>query len=292
MNMHACDPRGRFDSILVPLDGSPEAAKALGCAAWLAERLNATLHVLGPATPQIAAEQRARVVLHPSALEPDAAVRAAVQAQQVKLVVMTARGASASAGAEAGRRLGRVAEALMTQSAVPVLLLPVHYREALPWRSMLVAASGEAAADQALGTALRLAGALRLALSVLYCESPRTRRAALGAYVDAAHHECQNRLDLVTGAVSRRRGEDRGRIAQVLLCRGDPAAQVLDHLARERAAVVALGWHGSLDDGRALVLKRLLDEAQCPLLVVRQAPQTQARLAIGEEIDDLARDGR
>ena len=35
----------RFRSLLLPLDGSPEAAKAAPCALWLGERLGATLHV-------------------------------------------------------------------------------------------------------------------------------------------------------------------------------------------------------------------------------------------------------
>ena len=35
-----------FSSLLVPLDGSPMAARSFECAAWLAQRLEARLHVL------------------------------------------------------------------------------------------------------------------------------------------------------------------------------------------------------------------------------------------------------
>lgn len=272
-----------FDSILVPHDGSPEAAKALGCAAWLAQRLDATLHVITPAGLQIAAEQRSRMVLHQTTEKPGSAVPRAIAAHAVKLVVMTARGESASAGVDPERRLGRVAEALIAESAVPVLLLPNHYHEVLPWTSMLVAASGEAAADQALEIALQLASALQLELSVVYCESPRTKAGALGAYADAAHYEYPQRLEeLVRRTVSQH--PECHCIAQVLLCRGDPAAELLAQIAQRASSVLALGWHGALDPGRAQVLKRLLEKAECPLLVVRQAARPSARLKVGEEL--------
>lgn len=259
-----------FDSILVPHDGSPEAAKALGCAAWLAQRLGAALHVLEAAP------------------DPGPALRKAIDAHAAALVVMTARGGSASAGQDPGRRIGRVAETLIGESTVPVLLLPLRYREALPWTSMLVAASGEAAADQALEAALQLAAALRLELDVVYCESAATKASAIGAYADAPHYEYPSRLEsMVRRAASPHLSQDRP-IAQVLLCHGDPAAQLLAQVARRGASVLALGWHGRLGAGRAQVLKRLLDEAECPLLVVRQVARPTAHLKVGEDLQPSA----
>jgi hypothetical protein len=73
-------------------------------------------------------------------------------------------------------------------------------------------------------------------------------------------------------------------ITQVLLCRGDPAAELLAQIARQQVSVVALGWHGALGEGRARVLKRLLDEAECALLVVRHEPRPMARLLIDEDL--------
>ena len=258
-----------FDSILVPHDGSPEAAKALGCAAWLARRLAAKLHVLE------------------STADPAGDLLESIAEHQARLVVMTARGESAAS--EPGRRMGRVGEALIRESTVPVVLLPVHYREALPWTSMLVAASGEPAADQALEAALQLAAALGLELDVLYCESPRTKARALGEYADAVHYEYAQRLEeMIRRAAARRPPEERGCIGRMLLCRGDPADELLAHVRQRRASVVALGWHGALGAGRALVLKRLLDEAECPLLLVRQAARPTSRLKVGEELQRAA----
>ncbi|HEX7942071.1 MAG TPA: universal stress protein, partial [Gemmatimonadaceae bacterium] len=100
-----------FDSILLPLDGSLQAAKAVPCALWLAERLHATLHVLHsaphPIVPAKALErlsalaaQRARTVLHQTTVDPVHAVLEATREHHVKLVVMTARGGSARQGSQ------------------------------------------------------------------------------------------------------------------------------------------------------------------------------------------------
>ena len=198
----------RFDSILLPLDGSPEAAKAAGCALWLAQALGATLHVLhatahplprGTRWPACACRTRGgrRVVVHQLPGErrsggargdrrPSHRPRRDERARRIGL---GARGFSAG--------LGSVARAVLERSPVPVVLLPARYRESLPWTSMLAAASGEAAADRALRFAVRLAAALRLKVTVVHCRGWARRRGAppLGRYADAPHHEYPRRLE-------------------------------------------------------------------------------------------------
>jgi nucleotide-binding universal stress UspA family protein len=289
----------RFASILLPLDGSPEAAKGAGCALWLAERLGATLHVLhATAQPLPAREALARlrvpdarrlqVVVHQLPENAEAAVLEAIAVHRVDLVVMSARGESASAGLELSQRLGTVAQAVLERSPVPVLLLPARYREALPWTSMLAAASGERAADQALEAAVRLATALRLKVTVVHSEDgPPAGTAPLGAYADAPHHEYPQRLEeMVERGLAGCTPEEGHCVDHVLLARGDPAAVLLEEVARRSASVLALGWHGALAAGRAPVLKRLLAEAECALLLVRAAERSPARLKVGAEIDE------
>ena len=290
----------RFASILLPLDGSPEAAKGAGCSLWLAEALGATLHVLhATAQPLPAREalarlrvpdaQRAQVVVHQLSGDAEAAVLEAVAAHGVDLVVMSARGETASARLELSQRLGRVAQAVIERSPVPVLLLPARYREALPWTSMLAAASGEAAADQALEAAAHLAAALHLKLSVVHSEDgpPGAGAAALGVYVDAPHHEFPRRLaGMVERGLAGCTSEEGHCVDQVLLARGEPAAVLLEQVARHASSLLALGWHGALGAGRAQVLKRLIEQAECALLLTRSAERSSARLKVGKEIDD------
>lgn len=290
----------RFNSLLLPLDGSSEAAKGAGCALWLTEALGATLHVLHAAALPLPGRealsrlhmpraQQPRVVLHQLPANADAAVLEAVNTHGVDLVVMGARGESASAGLNLSQRLGTVAQAVIERSPVPVLLLPVRYREVLPWTSMLAAVSGEMAADQALEAAAQLASALKIKVTVVHAEDgPKVASAMpLGAYTDAAHHEFPRRMEaMVERGLANCTPDECCRVDQVLLRRGDPSTVLLEQVAHHASSVLALGWHGTLGAGRALVLKRLLEEAECALLLVRSAERSTARLKVGEEIDD------
>jgi len=51
--------------------------------------------------------------------------------------------------------------------------------------------------------------------------------------------------------------------------------------------MLALGWHGALGTTRAPVLKRLLERAECPLLVVHEVTGSQVRLKVGDAIGEL-----
>jgi nucleotide-binding universal stress UspA family protein len=288
-----------FACLLLPLDASPGSARAADTALWLAERLGATLHVLHATThPLPAAEAlerlrakgagRAHVVVHQPSGDPQAAVLEAIQTHRVDLVVMSARGASLQTGADTARALGGVACAVLERTPVPVVLLPSRHRAPLPWTSMLAAASGEPAADEALDAAARMAASLRLRVTVVHIEDGDAQAPALGAYADAPHHEVPKRFEhLVHRGLTRRTAEEAHCVDEVLLRRGDAATVLLAEAAQRHSSVVALGWRGALGAGRAQVFKRLLLEAECALLVVRRPNHAaRARLKVGSEIDD------
>lgn len=290
----------RFASVLLPLDGSAEATKGAPCAFWLADALGATLHVVHATPHPVSAShelarlliphaQGARMVVHQIQGDAEAAVLEEIAAHRIDLVVMSARGESASAEAAPSHRLGSVARAVIERTPAPVVLLPARYRERLPWTSMLAAASGEAAADQALDTAVRLAASLRLKVTVVHSENSNagTAAAPLGArYADAPQHEYPTRLDqLVERGLTRCTAEEAHCVGDVLLQRGEPASVLLQQVSRLGSSVLALGWHGALGAGRAPVLKRLLEEAECALLVVRGSEGSRARLKVGSEIN-------
>ncbi|HJV75168.1 MAG TPA: universal stress protein [Noviherbaspirillum sp.] len=289
----------RFTSLLLPLDGSPEAAKGAGCALWLAETLGATLHVLHAAAHplpgldalerlHVNAAQRAPVVLHQLADTAEAAVLDAIASYGVDLVVMSARGESAWAGHKPSQALGAVAQSVIEQCPVPVLLLPVHYREVLPWTSILAAASGGAAADEALEAAVQLAAALQLKVRVVHVEDgpEATDSMPLGAYADSAHHEYPRRMnDMVERGLAGCTPEECGCVDQFILRRGDPARELLDQASRDATNMLALGWHGAFGPGHALVFQSLLEQAECALLLVRRSEGSTARLKVGNEVD-------
>jgi hypothetical protein len=74
-------------------------------------------------------------------------------------------------------------------------------------------------------------------------------------------------------------------VQQVLLCGGEPASVLLERAVRHDSSALALGWHGALGTGRALVLKRLVEEAECALRLVRGTEHARAWLKVGQEID-------
>jgi nucleotide-binding universal stress UspA family protein len=289
-----------FDSILLPLDGSPESAKAVGCAVWLADRLGATLHVLHSTPRPIPSEaalerlgagaaQRARTVLHQIQEDPMRAVLDTTAQHAVELVVMSARGITASAGIDPDRRLGRVATVLIENSKAPVLLIPLHYRESLPWHSMLVASSGEHAADQALTLAVQLATRLQLKVSAVYVEEARPAATdMLAAYADAPQHEYPRRLEeIVRRALECSPAKECSYVDEVRVRRGDPATELLAEIASSRSSMLALGCHGALVETRAPVLKQLLTRAECPLLVVHEVAGSRVHLKVGDAISEL-----
>lgn len=289
-------------SILLALDGSPEAARGVGCALWLAEALGATLHVVHatanplPAMGELSrlrasGAQGAHVIVHQLPGPAEEAVLEEIANHRINLVVMSAGGESASAGAARAYHLGTVARAVLQLSPVPVVLLPARYRESLPWESMLAAASGDAAADQALDAAVRLASALRLKVTVVHSEDgpAAVARAPLGAcYADAPHHEYPGRLEqMVERGLTSCSREEAHCIDEVVLSRGDAALALLEQVRRLHSDVLALGWHGTLGAGRALVFKYLMEQSECALLVVRETPErSRARLKVGSSFDE------
>jgi nucleotide-binding universal stress UspA family protein len=293
-----------FASILVPLDGSRAAARGFGCAAWLASRLDARLHVVS-ATPrevsareelaylQVPEEHWPRVVLHRPAAHPEGAILSALARHGVGLVVMTARGEAGEApglsGTQPGKIVGHVTRAVIERSGVPVLLLPPNYREALPWERVLVPVSGEPEADEALALAVRLACALDLEVQVTHVADPEGSDEGLAArarYADAIHHEYAGQLDeLLRGGLAQCRPEDSRRITDVALCRGDVAAELEKLIASKGASLLAVGWRGRFMAGRARVLKRLIQAITMPVLLVQPEPRMLFRLKVGDEIE-------
>jgi nucleotide-binding universal stress UspA family protein len=292
-----------FPSILVPLDGSRIAARSLGCATWLAARLRSQLHILSATSRQLPArEELARlkvpeelwpmVTLHQAPAYPAEAILAALAAHDVRLVVMAARGEAAEAASEEhlpSKVIGHVAQAVIERSAVPVLLLPPTYREALEWGRILVPLSGEVEGDEALAFAVRLANALALEVHVAHVEGSEAgeeRLAAKARYADALHHEYPRQLDeLVSRALPECSAEERRCITGLALCRGDVAAELLQLIERQQVSLLVVGWHGRFMTGHARVLKHLIRAITAPIVLVRPEARPPFHLLVGEEID-------
>lgn len=291
-----------IQTILVPLDGSSTSARSLGCAAWLATRLDASLHVLyavQPALPRPDALARLRVPealwprieLHQAASYPEDAVLEASRRARAGLIVMTARGEAAGEAhrpsADPRKIVGHVAQAVIEGSPVPVLLLPPQYEEALPWRRALVPLSGEPRGDEALTLAVRLANSLDLRVLVAHVADALGGQvlAAEARYADALHHEFPWRLEeLVIRALPDCSPGECEVIDDVSLLRGDIAQELVKLIDRMAVDLLVIGWNGRFMAGHAVVLKHLVQVVRCPVLLVKRSREMPFRLKVGEDI--------
>lgn len=289
----------RYMSMLLPLDGSREAAKGVGCALWLAETLGADLHVLHAATRSFPAHasleslhvsgtRQAHVILHQMDDDAATAVLDAITNLSIDLAIMTSHGESVTTGRDLPQYLGSTARAVLERTSVPVLLLPLRYRETLPWKSILVAASGEVAADQALEAATHLAAMLKLGVTIVHVEDgPVADTRPLGTYSDSAHYEYPYRMqEMVERGLATCTPIECCCVEEAILRRGDPATVLLQEASERKSNVLALGWHGAFSAGHAAVLKQLLEQSECALLLLRNDESTKARLKVGRDMDE------
>lgn len=284
--------QGRFGSLLLPLDGSAESAKSAPCALWLAEQLGATLHVLHVGSEPLRTEQaleklgiplagRPEIVVHQTNGDVVEEIVNAVDKHGIGLIIMSARGQSYSGENVQKRRLGGTARHILERCDIPVILVPLHYRQVLPWQSMLAAASGDAAASQALEVAAQLAALLKVKVNVMHADAGSTTR-----YADMVHHEYPQRIEeMVERGLAGCTHEECRQVEQALIRYGDPAKILLKQVALDNYSVLALGWHGSLDEGRALVLKHLLEQAGCVLLIIKGVSEAGSTLLIRERLN-------
>jgi nucleotide-binding universal stress UspA family protein len=288
-----------FSAILVPLDGSPMALRSLGCTTWLASRLGAQVHILNVGEPLSESEALARLGipekyrslldLHQVQGEAGKEILAAIERYGIDLIVMTARGESAGTGApDVLKVVGRVTREVIEDTRVPVLLLPPTYEESLPWRSVLVPISGEAATDAALTLALRLAHTLGLAVTIAHvADSDRVGgggETGAGLY-DEAHHEYAQMLnEFVARAGPLCSAEERRHITDFHLCRGEVAQELSYLIEHERVNLLVVGWHGQFMTGYAQVLKMLIWQTRCAVLLVKPQPHDVFRLKVGEAL--------
>jgi nucleotide-binding universal stress UspA family protein len=286
-----------FSAMLVPLDGSHVALRSLGCTTWLASRLGAQVHMLSVGAPLPEGEALARLGvpekyralfgLHQVQGEAGVEILAAVERYGIDLIVMTACGESADVRApDVLKIVGHVTRQVIEDTQVSVLLLPPAYAESLPWRSALVPISGDPTTAAALTLALRLAQALDLAVTITHV-ADRTGAGgeAEPGHYDEAHHEYAQMLnEFVARACALCSAEERRRITAFHLCQGDVAQELLHLMAQERVSLLVVGWHGQFMPGHAQVLKTLIWQARCAVLLVKPRPHHGFRLKVGEAL--------
>lgn len=269
-----------FEKILVPLDGSQTAERALGIAQRLAPQ---ELLLLRVPTAEEAFVEGEIAAVFPHEPQDERAVERAVAyleriaervAQpQMKIRLMTPEGDIAgkivdTAEAEAvdlvlmsahGRSalkiwmLGGVAERVMRNVRRPVLLT----RSAELEGEMVVLLDGSALAEQILPLALTLAKQLDMGVELLNVSDPSKAAIATG-YLQRIIERYGNPERVVPGVIS-----------------GEVAAAIVGYMSVERLPLLAMVTHGYTGARRwayGSVAEKVVRGADCSLLILRPSP--------------------
>lgn len=278
--MHSGVPK--FDTIVIPYDGSEKSAFAFSYAELLPSRavrlvrVEPNFQVLAPGPlanfrpdwRAVRAEQIEQELtpfaerFRGAGCEVDVRARFGEPAEEIidtasdaDLIVMSTRGA----GTLGGSLLGSVADRVARRSRTPVLLVPV-----LPERGAPVAISrivvpldGSALAERALPIAASLASILGVPVRLLRVVDP-------GAPESAGQVEAQQALDAQAQTLS-----DDGLEASAVILTGPPAQALLGALAPTDLVVMTTRGRGGLSRWLlGSVADRIVREAPAPVLLV------------------------
>jgi nucleotide-binding universal stress UspA family protein len=266
--------------ILVPLDGRESAlaalpvAKVLGQIAPAALRL---LHVAESMPPNadlfsrlgLLAQDLDGATLDVRAGEPASAILRCAEEIKPRGIVICKHTAPAPR-----EKLGSTATSLLRSASDPLLLVPPE-RGAAPWhlQHILVPHDGKPSTSVGLRPVVELAERSRAELLVLHVVDLKAAPGEPGSlipppYIDHPQHE----WPAWTSEFVRRFASLclLGNVhVRFCLAYGNPATDVL-RLAKEQSAdLMLLAWRGVLDESRAAILKNLVAEAHCPVMVLR-----------------------
>jgi nucleotide-binding universal stress UspA family protein len=266
--------------ILVPLDGSEAAMAALPVAKVLGQIVPAALRLLHVAESKPPdADLIGRLRLQSQELDDatldirtgEPASEILRHAKEIKPLGIILCKHTAPAPRE---KLGSTATSVLRSAADPLVLVPPE-RGGTPWhlQHILVPHDGTPRTSVGLRPAVEIAGRAGAELLLLHVADLGAAPGEPGSlipplYMDHPQHE----WPAWTSEFVRRFASLclLGHVhVRFRLAFGNPVAEVL-RLAKEQSAdLLLLAWRGVLDEPRAAILKNLVAEAHCPVMVLR-----------------------
>ncbi|MBI4491753.1 MAG: universal stress protein [Chloroflexi bacterium] len=293
-----------FATILVPLDGSPLAERAIPFARGLALAARGRLVLLRVTSIMTESKLEARAYLdaiadrartNEIAVEAEISVAAeeevaqaigrAVREQQAGLIAMSTHGRSGL-----GRWIyGSVADQVLRSANVPVLLVPAACQAGWPGdrvRRILLPLDGSDLATEALGPAGELADLFGAELLLLQSvELPSYTYVGPFPYppfdLDAVLAAAQEYLETVAADL-----RAHGRTVAVRTAAGNPAFIVADTAREQGAEVIAMATHGRTGLARLVmgsVATGTVQRASVPLLLVHPTALDRAESSIAAQ---------
>lgn len=298
----------RGTCVLLPLDGSENSLSALGAAIRLASSVKGHLHIVHVSPVELSHDELLYRMGLPSGGVPGATVHSLVGKNVVNAIVDRASEpdvgyivlATHGETGETARLMGSVTEGVMSRANARVLMIPPRARMDpridvhMPVRNILVPLDGSPSSARAVPEALFIAGQVGATVWLLHIPSATIddgERDEDGHEPGTIHFE--RMLD---------RPEEFERLSQefierfVLYCSeynesiplhfevslGYPPQEISRITSTLPIDMIVATWHGNLAAGRAQVLKSLLHQSTCPVLLVKceaRARRSHLRLA-------------
>jgi nucleotide-binding universal stress UspA family protein len=279
----AKERKSRTGIIVVPWDGSPAAATAFPVARILATQFRANVQIVhflpagaGDEVVRAAAREQGLGGFDESSLRihsADAAsgiLEAAADAA-VQLLVLTTHGRAI----EEGRRLGHVAEHVIAHTTAPILLVrpeaPTMKRKI---ERLLLPVDGTPRTATALQPATDLAAKLGARIDLLYVapgagDLPREPGSITAPrYVDQKHHEWPSWAQEVVERLAVACAGCPPEVPVEMYLAHDGIGSEIQRFAVEHGSdAVVLVRRSRLQRGRARILRAVLDNTPCPVLI-------------------------
>lgn len=286
-----------FADILVPVDGSDGADDAIGHAADVADRFDATVHVLFVASTNRdsvtvvgsdvvdALEREGKDIVEPVAADvrkrgvdcesevvqgdPATTIVDYAESRGMDLVVMPTRGRTGLSR----YLLGSVTEKVVRHSEVPVLTIRTHEdaRTSFPYEDVLIPTDGSEAASGAIDRAVDLAVTFDATLHAVSVVDDTS----LGFDVRSASvsDELETAAEEAIADVASRADEAGVERVEEHVLRGRVSQRLLDYVADNDIDVVTMGTTGRGATERVLlgsVTERMVRSSPVPVLTVRE----------------------
>ncbi len=283
------------ESVVLLLDGAECTPAALRVACALRDISRSTLHILhaaehAPPPRELIAQlgldaaSLRGCVIHDVAGDVPRAVLALAARERARAIVLC----TTSAADDPRRSLGEHARGVLAEARVPVVLVrPDAVGPEWELREVLLPHDGTPATSQAIRPAAQIARDAHAKLLALHVATPgkdapraAARRAEPGSlpvprYVDQPHHEWPEWASEFLERVEAAAPLDPGQL-RLFLGQGETGSEVLRRAETEKADLIVLAWHGTLDPDHAQVFKALLRRAPCPLMILRVPKRAEA----------------
>lgn len=277
----------RQATVLVAVDGSPQSMRALPLARTVAAQLHCVPHVLHVVAAHMAIETaRAKLGLDAPGLgemtlrlrvgDPADRILEEAAGPDIQLLVMT----TVAAG-DPDRDLGSVAMRVALGTHRPILCLRPEVgmepsATAPPVDRLLLPLEGSRSTASAVRPATSLARRLGASVDVLCVVQPGSAQAveqrgsiAAPRYVDQPQHEWSTWAnELRERLLVECAGFSPGAAIGVHVQQGQPGEEIVRFARRGRFDAIVLVRKSRFEPGRAAVLRSVIQQSPCPLLVV------------------------